>query len=118
MPILKTSNVLTAMDAVPQVPGKPLVYRLTPPARGCGAACRSVEGTVFILYQRDDCHLCDLALTVLAQARAPAFESVFIDGDAGLETRYGERVPVLCHVASAAELQWPFDVPTVQAWLP
>jgi len=28
------------------------------------------------LFQRDDCHLCDLALEVLAQARAPEFESV------------------------------------------
>ena len=38
-----------------------------------------------ILYQRDDCHLCDLALDVLAQARVPEFESVFIDGDDVLE---------------------------------
>lgn len=118
MPILKTSKVLTAMDAVPQVPGKALVYRLPPPARGCGAACRSVEGVLFILYQRDDCHLCDLALAVLSRARAPAFESVFIDGDAGLEARYGGRVPVLRHPASASELDWPFDVPAVEAWLP
>ena len=34
------------------------------------------------LYQRDDCHLCDAALDVLAQAGAPDFESVWIDGDA------------------------------------
>ena len=47
------------------------------------------------LYQRDNCHLCDLALEVLAQVRAPEFDSVFIDDDAGLEARYGERVPVL-----------------------
>ena len=48
-----------------------------------------------ILYQRDDCHLCDLALGVLAGARAPEFDSVFIDDDEALEARYGERVPVL-----------------------
>ena len=48
-----------------------------------------------ILYQRDDCHLCDLAIEVLAQARAPEFDSVFIDGDEALEARYGVRVPVL-----------------------
>ena len=46
------------------------------------------------LFQRDDCHLCDLALDVLAQARMPEFESVFIDGDDDLEARYGARVPV------------------------
>ena len=36
------------------------------------------------LYQRDHCHLCDLALDELAKARAPEFESVFIDGDDAL----------------------------------
>lgn len=73
---------------------------------------------MFILYQRDDCHLCDLALAVLAQGRAPPFESVFIDGDSTLERHFGERVPVLREVASGRELGWPFDVPTLQAWLP
>lgn len=64
----------------------------------------------FILYQRDDCHLCDLALTVLADARFPEFESVFIDGDDALETAYGHRVPVLRDDIQAVELDWPFDV--------
>ena len=63
-----------------------------------------------ILYQRDDCHLCDLALEVLASAQAPEFDSVFIDGDDALETRYGIRVPVLRDASSGAELDWPFDV--------
>ena len=63
-----------------------------------------------ILYQRDDCHLCDLALDVLAAAHAPEFESVFIDGDAALEARYGPRVPVLRDDAAGVELDWPFDV--------
>jgi Glutaredoxin-like domain (DUF836) len=62
-----------------------------------------------ILYQRDDCHLCDQALAVLAHARAPEFDSVFIDDDAALEARYGARVPVLRDVASGCELDWPFD---------
>ena len=67
-----------------------------------------------ILYQRDDCHLCDLALDVLAQARVPDFASVFIDGDADLEARYGERVPVLRNDDSEAELNWPFDAAAVR----
>lgn len=62
-----------------------------------------------ILYQRDDCHLCDLALEVLASARVPDFESVFIDDDAALESRYGLRVPVLRDGAHDVELDWPFD---------
>ncbi|CTP92007.1 glutaredoxin family protein [Xanthomonas graminis] len=68
------------------------------------------------LYQRDDCQLCDQALTVLAQARVGELESVFIDGDAALEARYGERVPVL-RDAGGRELGWPFDVHRVADWL-
>ena len=72
---------------------------------------------VLTLYQRDDCHLCDLAIEVLAQARAPEFDSVFIDGDEGLEARYGVRVPVLRDDARGAELDWPFDARRLRDWL-
>lgn len=68
------------------------------------------------LYQRDDCHLCDLAVAVLAQARAGDFSSVFIDDDPGLEARYGVRVPVL-RDASGRELDWPFDGVRLAEWL-
>jgi hypothetical protein len=61
------------------------------------------------LYQRDHCHLCDLALDVLARARVPEFDSVFIDADAALEARYGARVPVLRRDDRGTELDWPFD---------
>jgi hypothetical protein len=69
------------------------------------------------LYQRDDCHLCDAALDVLAMAGAPDFESVWIDGDAALEARYGARVPVLRDEASGRELGWPFSVASVAGFL-
>ena len=69
------------------------------------------------LYQRDDCHLCDLALEELARARAPEFDSVWIDGDAGLEARYGLRVPVLRDEGSGRELDWPFDADAVERFL-
>ena len=69
------------------------------------------------LYQRDDCHLCDLALGLLAQARAPEFESVFVDGDDALEQRYGVRVPVLRDEDRAAELEWPFDADMLRGFL-
>lgn len=69
------------------------------------------------LFQRDDCHLCDLALAVLADARVPEFESVFVDGDDALEARYGERVPVLRDELRGVELDWPFDVRQLQAFL-
>ena len=69
------------------------------------------------LYQRDHCHLCDLALAVLAEARAPEFESVFIDEDDALEQRYGLRVPVLRDETRDAELAWPFEADAVRAFL-
>jgi len=70
----------------------------------------------FILYQRDNCHLCDQALAVLAEARLPDFDSVWIDEDEMLEERYGVRVPVLRN-AVGDELDWPFDVAAVRAFL-
>ena len=72
----------------------------------------------FILFQRDDCHLCDLALGVLADARVPEFDSVFIDDDAALEARYGARIPVLRDAVRGVELDWPFDAEGVRRWLP
>ena len=71
----------------------------------------------FVLYQRDDCHLCDLALALLAQVRLPDFESVFIDDDPDLESRYGERVPVLRDAGNGRELAWPFDVAGLRTWI-
>ncbi len=75
------------------------------------------EAPGLVLFQRDDCHLCDLALEVLAAARAPEFESVFIDDDAVLEDRYGLRVPVLRDAGRGAELDWPFDEARLRGFL-
>ncbi len=72
---------------------------------------------ILVLYQRDDCHLCDLAIDVLAHARAPDFSSVFIDNDNALEACYGERVPVLREELSGRELNWPFDALAVGAFV-
>ena len=69
----------------------------------------------FTLFQRDDCHLCDLALDVLAQARFPDFTPVWIDEDDVLEARYGARVPVLRR-SDGAELDWPFDVEAARSF--
>lgn len=74
-----------------------------------------MSSSPFILFQRDDCHLCDLALGVLARAGVPAFDSVFIDDDPVLEGAYGARVPVLRDVATGAELDWPFDPASIAA---
>ena len=70
-----------------------------------------------ILYQRDDCKLCDEAVALLARVHAPEFESVWIDGNAGLEALYGVRVPVLRDDHSGRELGWPFDSNSLRAFL-
>ena len=70
-----------------------------------------------ILYQRDDCKLCDEAVALLARVHAPEFESVWIDGDADLEALYGVRVPVLRDDHSGRELGWPFDSNSLRAFL-
>jgi len=70
-----------------------------------------------VLYQRDYCHLCDQALAVLAQARAPEFDSVWVDDDPALESRYGTRVPVLRDGRDGRELDWPFDAAAVQGFV-
>lgn len=78
----------------------PLFYALAPPP----------PTMRLILFQRDDCKLCDQALALLAAARVPDFESVWIDDDAALEHRYGVRVPVLRNETTGRELDWPFDL--------
>ena len=107
MPILKRSKVLTAMR---------LFYAVATPATS-RAATPGANAVPLVLYQRDDCHLCDLALEVLALARAPDFDSVFIDEDEVLEERYGVRVPVLSNSDTGAELDWPFDLSGLQSFL-
>jgi len=69
------------------------------------------------LFQRDDCHLCDLAYEVLAAAGVADFDPIWIDGDAGLEADYGARIPVLRREDTGAELDWPFSVEAVGLFL-
>lgn len=68
------------------------------------------------LFQRDHCPLCDQALDVLAHARVPDFETVWIDDDEALEARYGTRVPVL-RAGDGRELEWPFDAAMAAAFV-
>ncbi|MBO9664708.1 glutaredoxin family protein [Dokdonella sp.] len=71
----------------------------------------------WILFQRDDCPLCDQALAVLAAARLPTFETRWIDDADDLEARYGARVPVLRDDRDGRELDWPFDAEGVRAFV-
>lgn len=84
------------------------VGRSTPP---------NVSPMRLTLFQRDHCHLCDLAYEVLVAAGVPDFDPVWIDGDAALEAIYGVRIPVLRREDSGAELDWPFTAEAVRAFL-
>lgn len=65
------------------------------------------------LYGTSACHLCELAEALLAQLLLDKpywqIELVDIADSDELIARYGERIPVLQHTASAEELGWPFD---------
>ena len=69
------------------------------------------------LYQRDYCHLCDMALAIMAEAHAPDFDSAWVDDSQEMEDRYGTRVPVLRDGRDGRELDWPFDAAAVRAFL-
>lgn len=69
------------------------------------------------LFQRDDCPLCDQAYAALLAAGVADFDPIWIDGDAGLEGFYGDRVPVLRREDSRAELDWPFDAARVREFI-
>ena len=74
----------------------------------------------FVLYSTSACHLCELAeallLPLVAQGTSIAVDDVS-ESDA-LFHRYGTRIPVLRHVATGRELDWPFDLEAAAGLLP
>ncbi len=61
-----------------------------------------------ILYRRDGCGLCEHAAAI-ARAAGARVREVDIATDLELLERYRDRIPVLQHPATGAELGWPFD---------
>jgi glutaredoxin len=50
------------------------------------------------IYSRSNCHLCEVALGVLEEMRNELdfqITKILIDGNAELEEKYGEQVPVI-----------------------
>ena len=50
------------------------------------------------IYSRSNCHLCEVALGVLAEMRNELdfqITKILIDGNPELEEKYGEQVPVI-----------------------
>lgn len=71
-----------------------------------------------ILYRREDCHLCEVALELIADGLDGVdLALVDIDADPALAERYDDRVPVLQRSDTGAELGWPFDLATLSAFL-
>ena len=80
---------------------------------------RSALSRLLTVYSRAYCHLCDDMIAGLRalQATVPfALEIIDVDGDAALESRYGEFVPVLA--AGGVELcHYRLDVVKVNEYL-
>jgi len=50
------------------------------------------------VYSRINCHLCEVALEVISEIRKEldfTITKILIDGNAELEEKYGEQVPVI-----------------------
>lgn len=61
-----------------------------------------------ILFVRDECHLCRVAGDLLLRSGVP-WNPVYVEDDPALDERYGLRVPVVRHLRTGEELDFPFD---------
>ncbi|MDV7391361.1 glutaredoxin family protein, partial [Arthrospira platensis SPKY1] len=72
------------------------------------------------LYGTSACHLCEVAQGILDATLNPDFFTVqwvdIADSDELIE-RYGVRIPVLQRQQDGSELNWPFDVEQLIAFL-
>lgn len=72
------------------------------------------------LFGTSACHLCEVAQDLLRATLNPEFFDVvtvdIADSDTLIE-RYGVRIPVLRRDADGSELNWPFDVEALIAFL-
>ncbi|GAA3920628.1 glutaredoxin family protein [Litoribacillus peritrichatus] len=81
------------------------------------------EAPEFLLYTTEGCHLCDVAVQVIASVID--LNEVFVelvdiaegqDAETMIRT-YGERIPVFQHVLTGKEIGWPFEQTQLLAWL-
>ena len=62
------------------------------------------------LYSIPDCHLCDIAETLIQDSCSEVdLQKINIEGIPELLRDYEIRIPVLQRTDSGAELSWPFD---------
>ncbi len=72
--------------------------------------------TDFLLFGTEGCHLCEDAEQLLTDAGI-AFESRDIMDDEEWQQKYGLLIPVLRHVESQRQLNWPFDSRQLQEFI-
>ena len=73
----------------------------------------------FRLYESDGCCLCKQAQAIVAELSVVAKKCELIDiaySESYVE-QFGLRIPVLEHVPSQKQLDWPFDAENVTQWL-
>ena len=75
---------------------------------------------VFTLLGTEDCHLCDVAKSIVIEVASIHPIEVYLEDiseSSQLIDRYGEKIPVFRHDESGQELDWPFDRAGLQQWL-
>ncbi|ABV37081.1 glutaredoxin 2 [Shewanella sediminis HAW-EB3] len=70
----------------------------------------------YILFHTDACHLCELAAQLLDEIQIE-YEMHDICDDDLLAEQYGIRIPVLKCTDTDKELNWPFDMGSLQEFL-
>ena len=74
------------------------------------------EMSVIELYGTAACHLCDQAIAMLEHVGCSALYIDIASADDKFD-RYALRIPVLRRADSGAELDWPFDIVAVLAFI-
>jgi hypothetical protein len=73
-----------------------------------------------MLYTKLNCHLCEEAyqmLLTIALDMPLKIDILDITHDNNIEAEYGERIPVIAAAHREAELEWPFTLAEVRAYL-
>ncbi|MDD4914248.1 MAG: glutaredoxin family protein [Methylococcales bacterium] len=69
----------------------------------------------FILFGTEGCHLCEDAGQVLNEAGIN-FQHADILSDEVWQEKFGLLIPVLWHIGSGRQLDWPFDSQQAQSF--
>lgn len=69
----------------------------------------------FILFGTQGCHLCEDAERLLMQLRME-YQLKDVIENVQWQERYALKIPVLLHVRSQRQLDWPFDAQQLQTF--